>query len=136
MPVTARLSKKFYDRFGEDVVAELVDWFNEVDATYKTNLRELNELNFGRFDAKLEQRLAESDARMVKALAESEARTAKALATFDHRFVELEARFDGTLNGLETRLRAEIVAAKWDVTKLVFALWASLMIPIIGLWFR
>jgi len=30
-----------------------------VDATYRTELRELNELNFARFDAKLEQRVAE-----------------------------------------------------------------------------
>jgi hypothetical protein len=36
-----------------------VDWFNAVDLTYRTELRELNELNFARFDAKLEQRLAE-----------------------------------------------------------------------------
>jgi len=32
----------------------LVDWFNRVDATYRTEPRELNELNFGRFGAKLE----------------------------------------------------------------------------------
>ena len=38
---------------------ELVDWFNAVDLTYRTDLRELNELNYARFDAKLEQRLAE-----------------------------------------------------------------------------
>jgi hypothetical protein len=36
-----------------------VEWFNSVDATYRADLRELNELNFARFDAKLEQRLAE-----------------------------------------------------------------------------
>src|SRR5437764_8974696 len=42
---------------------ELVDWFNAVDATYRADLRELNELNFARFDAKLEQRLAELDAK-------------------------------------------------------------------------
>jgi hypothetical protein len=30
-----------------------------VDLTYRADLRELNELNFARFDAKLEQRLAE-----------------------------------------------------------------------------
>jgi hypothetical protein len=30
-----------------------------VDATYRADLRELTELNFARFDAKLEQRLAE-----------------------------------------------------------------------------
>jgi hypothetical protein len=32
---------------------------NAVDLTYRTDLRELNELNYARFDAKLEQRLAE-----------------------------------------------------------------------------
>jgi len=59
VPVTAKLSKTFYETFGEDVTNELVDWFNAVDATYRADLRELNELNFARFDAKLEQRLAE-----------------------------------------------------------------------------
>ena len=59
MPVTARLSKRFYDVLGEDIANELVEWFNAVDLTYRTDLRELNELNFARFDAKLEQRLAE-----------------------------------------------------------------------------
>ena len=61
LPVTAKLSKRFYDVLGEDVANELVDWFNAVDLTYRTDLRELNELNFARFDAKMEQRLAEFD---------------------------------------------------------------------------
>jgi hypothetical protein len=56
VPVTAKLSKRFYDVLGEDVANELVDWFNAVDSTYRADLRELN---FARFDAKLEQRLAE-----------------------------------------------------------------------------
>ncbi len=59
VPVTAKLSKRFYEVLGEDVANELVDWFNAVDLTYRGDLRELNELNFARFDAKLEQRLAE-----------------------------------------------------------------------------
>jgi hypothetical protein len=59
VPVTAKLSKRFYEVLGEDVANELVDWFNAVDLTYRADLRELNELNFARFDAKLEQRLAE-----------------------------------------------------------------------------
>src|SRR6266566_3418551 len=63
MPVTARLSKRFYEVLGEDVANELVEWFNAVDATYRAELRDLNELNFGRFDAKLEQRLVELDAK-------------------------------------------------------------------------
>jgi len=70
MPVTARLSKRFYDVFGEEIATELVDWFNQVDDTYRTDLRELNEVNFTSFDAKLEQRLAESDARWERRIAE------------------------------------------------------------------
>ena len=63
MPVTAVLSKQFYEKFGEDLTNELVNWFNAVDATYRADLRELNERNFARSDAKLEQRLAELDAK-------------------------------------------------------------------------
>ena len=59
MPVTAKLSQAFYDRLGQQVAGEMVDWFNQVDTAYRSDLRELNELNFARFDAKLEQRLAE-----------------------------------------------------------------------------
>ena len=66
VPVTARLSKRFYDVFGEQIATELVDWFNAVDATYRADLRELNELNFARFDAKLEQRLAQVKSDLVK----------------------------------------------------------------------
>jgi hypothetical protein len=66
VPVTARLSKRFYDVFGEEIASELVDWFNQVDETYRTDLRELNELNFARFDAKLEQRLAQVKSDLVK----------------------------------------------------------------------
>jgi len=61
MPVTARLSKRFYDQFGDDIAQDLVDWFNQVDATDRRDLHTVNELNFARFDAKLEQRFAESD---------------------------------------------------------------------------
>jgi hypothetical protein len=73
MPVTARLSKRFYEKFGDDLVNELVDWFNQVDATYRSDLRELNELNFARFEAKLEQRLAELDAKWDRRLGELKA---------------------------------------------------------------
>ena len=68
MPVTAKLSRKFYDKLGDDVANELVEWFNLVDATYRSDLKELNELNFARFDAKLEQRLAQLETRLTRRL--------------------------------------------------------------------
>jgi len=63
--VTAKLSRKFYEKFGDELTNELVEWFNKVDATYRTELRELNELNFGRFDAKLEALESRLEARMA-----------------------------------------------------------------------
>ena len=88
MPVTAKLSRKFYDTFGDEIANELVEWFNQVDATYRTELRELNELNFARFDAKLEQRIAELRAE----LATLEGRLLARLGVVEGRFGTLEGR--------------------------------------------
>jgi len=66
MPVTARLSRRFYEKFGDEVTNELVEWFNAVDATYRAELREINELNYARFDAKLEQRIAGLEVRLIR----------------------------------------------------------------------
>ncbi len=59
MPITAKFSKQFYAKLGHGVADELVDWFNNVDATYRSEFRELFEVRFAQFDAKLEQRIAE-----------------------------------------------------------------------------
>ena len=56
--MTAKLSKGFYDRFGDEIANELVEWFNSVDATYRGDLRDLNERNFVRFEAGLDRRAA------------------------------------------------------------------------------
>ena len=82
MPVTAKLSRKFYEKFGDEITNELVDWFNKVDATYRSELKELNELNFARFDAKLEQRIAEVKGDLRAALAGLEARLIKWMFLF------------------------------------------------------
>jgi hypothetical protein len=73
VPVTARLSRKFYERFGDEITNELVEWFNQVDQTYRTELREINEINYarfeatlGRFEATLEQKLANLRADLIK----------------------------------------------------------------------
>ena len=64
MPVTAKLSREFYDRLGDKVVDELVGLLNDVDATFKAELREQNDRNLALFDAKLEQRLTELKAEL------------------------------------------------------------------------
>lgn len=69
MPVIAKLSRRFYETFGDEITNELVEWFNQVDTTYRSELREINELNWARFEAKLEQRIAEVRADLRAGLA-------------------------------------------------------------------
>jgi len=85
LPVTAKLSRNFYEKFGDAIANELVDWFNMVDATYRSELRELNEMNYGRFEAKLEQRTAELRAEMQIGFARMEERFAQLETTITKR---------------------------------------------------
>jgi hypothetical protein len=104
VPVTARLSKRFYDVLGEDIANELVDWFNAVDLTYRTDLRELNELNFARFDAKLEQRLA-----------------------------ELRAELRTDIAGLRVEFHTELQQVRTDLLRWMFGFWVTTFVGIAGL---
>jgi ABC-type phosphate transport system auxiliary subunit len=103
VPVTARLSQRFYEKFGEDLAKELVDWFNDVDATYRADLRELNELNFARFDAKVEQRFAQADARL------------------EQRLAQVEGRLEQRIAGVEVKLEA----LKSELIKWMFLFWTG-----------
>ena len=53
-----------------------------VDATYRSELRELNDLNYARFEAKLEQRIAELRAEIRAELAALETRLTRRLFGF------------------------------------------------------
>src|SRR5215208_5043474 len=117
MPVTAKLSKLFYERFGEQVTNELVDWFNQVDSTYRNELRELNEANFARFDAKLEQRIAELRAEFQTGLAELRGELRSGLA-------ELRGEFRAELAKLRGELQSSMERAFRVQTAWFFVAWA------------
>ena len=136
MPVTAKLSKLFYERLGEQIADELVGWFNAVDATYRSDLRELNELNFARFDAKLEQRFAEFELKVEQRMAAFEIQIEQRIAALEvrveQRIAALEVRVERRIAELEAKMERRFA----EQSRWLFAAWASLMIPIIGLWFR
>ena len=125
MPVTARLSRRFYETFGDDIVNELVEWLNQVDLAYRSELRDQNELNFARFDAKLEQRLAELRAELTDLLGGR-------FNAADNRFAELKTEIQADLGKLDqriTQLSADIdkriAEAKADTLKWLFLFWAT-----------
>ena len=90
-----------------------MEWFNAVDATYRADLRELNELNFSRFDAKLEQRLATLD------------------ATWGGRWTQLDAKLEQRLAELRVELVKELAGVKSGL-KWMLAFWAPTALAVIG----
>jgi CRP-like cAMP-binding protein len=139
MPVTAKLSRRFYETFGDEIANELVQWFNSVDATYRSDLRDFNELNFARFDAKMEQRLAEFSAKMERRFAEFtvelerrfaefavvvERRFAQQDAKWERRFAEQDAKWEQRIAGLEVKL------IRW-----MFLYWTGTMLGLAGFLF-
>ncbi len=124
MPVTAKLSRRFYEKFGDDIANELVDWFNMVDATYRSELRELNELNYARFDAKLEQRIAELRA-------EFNSRIAELRADMHAGFAKLDAKFENRFLGMDTKL----AQLETRLTKRMFGFWIAQTATTAGLLF-
>jgi hypothetical protein len=98
MPVTARFSERFYQKFGDEVTNELVDWLNAVDTSYRREFRELFDANFGRLDDRMDGLERLFDARFGRL----DDRMDGLERLFDARF----GRLDDRANGLEQRFDA------------------------------
>lgn len=103
MPVTAKLSRKLYETFGDEAAADMVDWMHQIDAQ-RAELRELNELNFTRFDARLNELTHVMNA----------------------RFAQLEATVVG-------RLEAKIEQRTADLMKWSFVFWVGAVAAVAAL---
>ena len=114
MPVTARLSRAFYDRLGDDIANELVEWFNQVDLTYRTELREFNDLNFARFEAKVGERFAELRVEL------------------ETRFGSLEMHQNEKLASFRSELLDRLRDTKVSLLRWMFGLWVGTAGLILG----
>lgn len=95
-----------------------MSYLNQIDSSYRSELRELNELNFARFDAKLEQRVTRLDAKLEQGIATLEARLEQRIAELRG---ELRTEFHTGLAALETKL------IRW-----MFVFWAGSTLTILG----
>lgn len=132
MPVTAKLSREFYERFGDRVADEFVNWFNQVDATYRSEFKDLFEANFSRLEAELDQRLTAFEARVEQRLAQIEAKVEQRLAQIESRVAQIEARVEQRF----AELRAALERRLSDQTRWLFAAWAVVLASVIGLYLR
>jgi len=99
-----------------------MNWFNQVDDTYRGDLRELNELNFARFDAKLEQRIAQLDAKLERRMAEFR--------------IDLKAGLSELGAVLRTETARSLGALKADLLKWMFGFWATTALALAALVLR
>ena len=115
MPVTARLSKRFYDTFGDEIPNDLVEGFNQVDATNRQELREHNDLNWGRVQA----RLAEMETRLR--------------SEFHQGLAGLRSEVHQELTGLRSDLDVGLERLRSDLLKWMFLFWTGTALTVIGL---
>jgi hypothetical protein len=73
VPIAAKFSEAFYQKFGHQATGELVEYLNTIDAGYRAELERLNDTNWGRVEsriaqveARIDQRLAELKAELLK----------------------------------------------------------------------
>ena len=129
MPVTAKLSRKFYEKLGDDVAGELVDWFNAVDATYKSELRELNELNWERFKATLHDEISSLRGELRGEISSLRGESSSLRTESSSLRVELR----GEMAALRSDIRAEMKAMQTDLMKWMFIYWSGTVAAIIGM---
>lgn len=127
----------FNDTFGEDVVNELVDWFNQMDGTYRADLRDMNELNFARFDATLQQRLAEADAKWERRFAEFsskwERRWAEFTSTWEQRWAEFTSDWERRFAESDAKWEVRIAVFEARIIKWMFVMWIGTIGTLIAL---
>ena len=133
MPVTARLSSRFYERMGDEATAELVNWLNDVDAEFRAQLRDSNDRNWDRFRADLNTVKVELRAEMASLGAELRAEMASLGAELRAELAslgaELRSEFQTGIGALRTEMHSELrIQLRW-----MFGFWATTLLAIAGL---
>jgi hypothetical protein len=131
MPV-AKLSREFYERFGDKLTDELVNCLNSIEGSYRAELRDLFDAHFGRFEEKLERRLMDSKAELGAAKAELGIKIEQLRAEFGTTIERQRAAFGASIE----QLRVELHSTKADMLKWSVGLWVPVTLAVIGLYFK
>ncbi len=150
MPITAKLSRQFYEKLGDEVTNELVTWFNAVDEGYREEFRGLFEAHFGRFEARLAQQTAELrsefdaklgglETRLVRQLAELRGAVDAKLGGLETRLVGRTTELEVKISGLETRLvgrttelEVKISGLETRLIRWMFGFWVTTLLALAG----
>ncbi len=122
MPVTARLSSRFYEKMGDEATAELVNWLNDVDAEFRAQLRDSNDRNWDRFRADLNTVKVELRAEMASLAADMRAEMAS-----------MKAELRSEIQSGDAAIRAELHSELRLQLRWMFGFWATTLLAIAGL---
>ena len=92
MPIMATLSRKFYEKFGDEVTNELVTWLNAVDESYRHEFRVLFSAHFGQLHAEMDTLAAVLRREMDKLAADLRGDMMKMESRLNDRIARMENR--------------------------------------------
>ena len=99
-------------------------------------MRELNELNFARFDAKVDQRIGAFEAKVDQRIGAFEARVDQHIADLrmemERRFALVDARFEAFEARLVQRLESRIGDVKHEMLRWMLASWSTMMLVLLA----
>jgi len=115
MPMTARLAQVLQERLGSEGAAEMITWFDETQRGARQELRELNELNFARFDARVGERMAVLEQKLGERVAGVEQRLTERVAGVEQKLTERIAGVEEKVAAVDAHLLKWVVGL-WIVT--------------------
>src|SRR5882672_9801900 len=113
MPITAKLSRQFYEKLGDEVTNELVTWLNAVDDSYRQEFRDLFAANFSPLRAEIEARMGQLRTEMAQLRTELNAQFARIESLIAQQGVELRAETDIKLAKLRVDLGDRMTRLVW-----------------------
>jgi DNA anti-recombination protein RmuC len=136
-------SRELIEHLGDRVTSELVDWFNTMDSAQKGELREINEQNAQRVEARIDQRSAELRAGITQGEARLDAKIDRFGADLSARIDRLEAtlsakidRVDGRIDKMAAELREVLERRLGEQSRWSYLTWAVQGAMILGLYFK
>lgn len=137
MPATPTLLLKLRETLGDEAANDLVTWVEQSSDRDLARLRDLAELYYQRFDARLEQRLAEFKAELRAEFREQIDALRRELGgevTAARREMSGElASVKRELNEESASLRVALASQRSDLVKWMFIFWAGTVLPLAGL---
>jgi hypothetical protein len=123
VPITAKLSNKFYEKLGDDVANELVEWLNLVDTSYRQEFKDLFDANFRRLESEMRGLREHVEGELAGLRGETGVRIAGLEGVMNARLLGLEGRMLELQGRLLADMDAKLGKVKWSLLTWTIVMW-------------